>query len=67
MVFIAAPLFLNAFFFSDFEGGPGRAMSYQYMSVVMASILGVVVIFRGRLIKRTQADDAEQLVGPERR
>jgi len=62
MVFISAPMFIGAFLYSDFES----KMNYQYMSVVVASILGLIVVFRGRLTK-SATGDAEQIVGRERR
>jgi len=62
MVFISAPMFVGAILFSDFSG----KMTYQYMSVVVASILGWFVVFRGRLLNWS-TNDAEQIVGRERR
>ena len=67
MIFISAPMFLNAFFFPGLEEDFAGKMSYQYMSVVLASILGLVTILRQRIIKRVAEGDAQQIVGPERR
>jgi len=61
LVFISAPMFIGAILYSDFDA----KMNYQYMSVVVASILGVIVVFRRRLMKLASVD-AEQSVGPER-
>lgn len=47
MVFFSAPMFIGAIIYSDVDA----KMNYQYMSVVVASILGVIVVFRGRLLK----------------
>ncbi|HEY5884077.1 MAG TPA: hypothetical protein VIT88_05285 [Pyrinomonadaceae bacterium] len=47
MVFISSPMFIAAILYSDFQG----KMNYQYMSLVIATILGLMVLFRGRLMK----------------
>jgi len=62
MVFVSAPMFIGAFLYSDFE----NKMNYRYMSVVVASILGLIVVFRGRLT-RPATGDAEQIVAREPR
>jgi surface polysaccharide O-acyltransferase-like enzyme len=66
VVFISAPMFLNALFFPNLDRNLGK-MSYQYMSVVVASILGLVTILRNRILRHFAEADAEQIVGPERR
>ena len=62
MVFISAPTFIAAVLYSDYEG----KMNYRYMSAVVASVLGLMVVFRHRLMKLPVAD-AEQIVGREPR
>lgn len=56
LVFFSSPMFIAAFLYSDFDG----KMNYQYMSVVVASVLGLIAGFRGPLIK-SGASDAEQI------
>ena len=66
MVFISSPMFLSAILLSDYDGGLSRKLTYGYMSVVLASILGLVVAFRRRLLKWASGD-AQQIVGREPR
>ena len=67
IVFISAPIFLDGLFFPNLERRSlSDKMSYQYISTVLVSILGLVVIFRRRILKYIAQADVEQIVGPAR-
>jgi hypothetical protein len=54
IIFISAPTLLHGFVFTNIDGKAlGLAtLSYEYMSVVFATILGLLSIFRSRISKR---------------
>jgi hypothetical protein len=64
MVFFSAPLFLNEVFFPGLNDAEDK-LSFQYTSIVVASIFSLVVIFRKRIIRHV-APDARQSIGSER-
>jgi uncharacterized membrane protein YfbV (UPF0208 family) len=65
LVYSSAPDLLGLFF-PKLDVLLGGKISYQYMSAVLVSILGLVVILRRPIMRRLAQADVEQIVGPER-
>lgn len=63
-ILVSAPILLHGFVFTELVQGP-MAWSYRYLSVVLATMLGLLSIFRRRVSRSIVKRDAEHALGAD--